>query len=128
MAILDFEKPKKIRSTEAHNKKYMSDAYVDGTYVPNMSKADTEKWKAKQIGGEDPRIEIRKSFSFNNGLGWQEKGHFSAFAQVLISVRPDTNTDMPQVTMSANGKIPFTAQLYAEFEEAIKEARSILND
>lgn len=49
MAILDFSKPEKIRSTADHNKRYTSDSGVDGTYVPNMSEADMHKWKAKYI-------------------------------------------------------------------------------
>ena len=59
--ILDFDKPKKIRSTKEHNEMFQSDTDVTGTYVPNMSKKDMAKWKAKHIKGEDERIEIRKT-------------------------------------------------------------------
>jgi hypothetical protein len=59
--ILDFDKPKKLRPTVAHNAVHSSDSGVDGTYVPNMSRKDRAKWKAKQIGGDDPRVEIRKT-------------------------------------------------------------------
>lgn len=60
MSLLSFEIPKKVRSTEDHNKIYSSDSGVEGTYVPNMSEEDRCKWKAKHIKGENERIEIRK--------------------------------------------------------------------
>jgi hypothetical protein len=60
---LSFDKPKKIRSTKKHNEKFLSDSGIAGTYVPNMSKEDELKWKAKHIGGEDERIEIRKTLN-----------------------------------------------------------------
>lgn len=127
MSVLDFNKPEKIRPTDEHNKMHSSDSGIDGTYVSNMSDADKEKWKATHIKrGEDPRIEIRKTFSYSNGLGWKEEGAFSVYAQVLIVVRPPTNTMMPNVVMSANGKIPFDVQTYAEFQQAIEEAKIIL--
>ena len=47
--LLCFDKPKKVRSTEEHNKTYMSDSGIAGTYVPNMSEEDKNKWKAKHI-------------------------------------------------------------------------------
>jgi hypothetical protein len=63
MSILSFDKPKKIRSTEKHNKKFSSDSGIAGTYVPNMSEDDKLKWKAKYIIGDDERIEIRKTIN-----------------------------------------------------------------
>ena len=59
--ILNFDKPKKVRSTEEHNEEFQSDSRIPGTFVPNMSKKDMNKWKAKHIKGEDERIEIRKT-------------------------------------------------------------------
>ena len=58
--ILSFETPKKLRSAEKHNEMYQSNAGVNGTYVPNMSKEDMNLWKAKHIKGSDERVEIRK--------------------------------------------------------------------
>jgi hypothetical protein len=58
-----FRHTKKIRSTAEHNSKYGSDSGIPGTYVPNMSEEDKNKWKAKHIKGDDERIEIRKSFN-----------------------------------------------------------------
>ena len=57
--ILNFNKPKKVRSTKEHNDNHMSDSGVAGTYVPNMSKEDNKRFKAKYISGSDERVEIR---------------------------------------------------------------------
>ena len=67
MGLLSFDKPKKIRSTEEHNKMFSSDSGISGTYVPNMSKEDQLKWKAKHIKGDDERVEIRKELTDYNG-------------------------------------------------------------
>jgi hypothetical protein len=125
MAILDFEKPKKIHSTKEHNKMYSSDSGIDGTYVPNMSKEDTLKWKAKYITGEDERIEIHKTI---DGV------------QVVIIVykktRPVLKYDYKKkeewdkrhqnVKMSMNGKLDMTWDNWFDMEQAIREAFEIL--
>lgn len=142
--ILSFEKPKKVRSTEEHNNLFSSDSGVAGTFVPNMSKEDQKKWKAKHISGNDERIEIRKT------LGG---------AQVLIVVYkeayhppypkyPDTEyTDSAyhvnmakykekqkewykrheEIQISMNGKLNLTLVEYAELREAITEAKMLMN-
>lgn len=117
--ILNFEQPKKSRSTEDHNKLYISDCEVDGTFVPNMSKEDNSRWKAKHIKGKDERVEIRKCFGgtqavivvYKNELkgNWREgvEGH-------------------KNIRISANSKIHMDLQEYKEFLQAIEEAFEIL--
>jgi hypothetical protein len=127
--ILSFDKPKKVRSADEHNAMHSSDSGVDGTYVPNMSAADMKKWKAKRIGGDDPRIEIRKTISgkdpslakrnANRGY-YGSSGNVSA--QVLIIVRKD------RVVMSTNGRIAFDAKTWLEFIEAVNEAATMLQE
>lgn len=117
MAILDFNKPRKVRTTQEHNRKYTSDSGVDGTYVPNMSEADMKKWKAKHIKGADERIEIRKTL---NGV------------QVLIVVYKNRKEkegyggvmrmEHENVQISMNGKLHLTYDDYKEFKTAITEA------
>ena len=58
--LLNFEKPKKARDTETHNKMHSADCDVAGVYVPNMSEEDNERWKCKHIKGSNERIEIRR--------------------------------------------------------------------
>lgn len=122
--ILSFEKPKKVKSTKEHNDTYSSDSGIAGTYVPNMSKDDMNKWKGKHIKGNDERIEIRKSF---DGV------------QLLIVVYKNPNPvewdsdngDAYQkchkdIKISMNGKLDLTMDDYFNMHEGIKEAIEIL--
>jgi hypothetical protein len=123
--LLDFEKPVKIHTTEEHNKMYSSSADAAGTYVPNMSKEDMLKWKAKHITGENERIEIHKTI---DGV------------QVVIIVykkaRPVLKYDYKKkeewdkrhqsVRMSMNGKLDMTWDNWFDMEQAVKEAFEIL--
>lgn len=96
-------KPKKIRSTEAHNAKYSADCAPPGTYVPNMSREDNQSWKAKKIGGFDQRVEIR----------------FATTAQVVLIVTKKS------IQFSSNGKALISI---GKLLSAIEEARACLDD
>jgi hypothetical protein len=132
-ALLSFDKPKKVRSTEDHNKTFASEAPAAGTYVPNMSSKDMRKWKAKKINGEDRRIEIRKSIDgFDPHIekerikrGWGGgKQKTNCSAQILMIVRPDCS-----VVMSANGRMAFGCKEWKELQEAYQEAiREFIKD
>lgn len=123
MSLIDFNKPKKIRSTEEHNQMYSSDSGIAGTYVPNMSKADREKWKGNHIKGTEERIEIRKTF---HGV------------QLLIVVykkisftdwhvnRDAWRTNHNNVRISMNGKLDLTFDEYDELTEVVAEAKELL--
>lgn len=104
--ILNFEKPPRARSTEAHNKEYQSDTEIPGTYQPNMSESWRRTFKAKHIKGDDPRIEIRKGL--DHGV------------QVLIVVRG--NDERGSFEMSANGKMKWKAEEWSAMRIAIHEA------
>lgn len=114
MSILSFDKPTKIRSTDEHHKTFSSDSGVSGTYVPNMSRADMYKWKAKKIGGDDPRVEIRKTVQ-----GTEPNGRGTS-TQLLVIVRANT------VTISANGRMVFGWETWSEIHGAIDEATEAL--
>ena len=109
MPILDFNKPKKVMSTEEW-KSISADGAPPGVYVSNMSTTDMEKWKAKHIKGNDPRIEIRKTMS----------------SQVLIVVRISTGDNVSDVKMSCNGPIYMSFEQAQELQQAIQEAKEIL--
>jgi len=121
MGILSFDKPQKLRSTEEHSKMYSSCTGIPGTYVPNMSKTDMERWKAKHIKGKDERIEIRKTLQGT---------------QVVIVVYKDIREDSydskgwkpghDNIQISANGKIQMTFQEWNELMMAVQEAKNIL--
>ena len=107
MGVIDWNKPKKVRSTEEHNDFFSSDSGVAGTYMPNMSEEDMLKWKGKKfIKTDNPRVEIRKTMGSN----------------VLIIV----SNKEPFIQLSTNGKINMSEQVFDEFVEAINEAREIL--
>jgi hypothetical protein len=143
--LLDFEKPKKVKSSEDHNKIYMSDSGVAGTYVPNMSDEDKNKWKAKHIKGDDERIEIRKSlngvqiliviyknpFQPNKPVFPEYDGGGKDFywEQANIFYRADCKRYAKRhqnVQMSMNGKIDMTWDNWWDLTEAVKEALEIL--
>lgn len=122
--ILSFDKPKKVRSTEKHNEMYSSDSGIPGTFVPNMSEADMDKWKAKYIKGKNERIEIRKTiegtqlliivykkanpvkWNYNNQEAWKNRHQ--------------------NVKISMNGKLDMTLKNYGDFLAAILEAFDVL--
>jgi len=128
--ILSFDKPRKLRLTEEHNREHQSDAYVDGTFVPNMSEKDMAKWKAKRIGGDDPRVEIRKTVEGDDPVlksklasrGWESRYAGHCAAQLLVIVRPKG------VVMSANGRMVFDNKTFAELAEAVAEAQAALKE
>ena len=109
MTLLNWEVPKRARPTKDHNTRYQSDSGVAGTYVPNMSKEDVYRWKAKLIRGGEPRVEIRTG---------------RAGALVLLVVR--NQAGHPHVTMSANGKMEWTSRDWSDMYKAVAEAYSAL--
>lgn len=122
--LLCFEKPKKVRATTKHNEMYQSDSGVAGTYVPNMSKEDSEKWKAKHITGKDERIEIRKTIN-------------SVSIVIIVYKRPNpvkwNGNNMENwhnrhndIKMSMNGKLDIKYDDWYDMVEAIREATEIL--
>lgn len=114
MAILSFEKPKKVM-TDKQYASITADGAPPGVYTPNMSEEDKERWKAKLIKGKDARVEIRKTFQ---GLGY--------YAQVCIIVYKDTAEEFADVVVSTNGKIGASFQEMEEMNAAINEAKEIL--
>lgn len=120
--ILDFDKPKKARSTETHNDMHGSDSGVAGTYVPNMSAAAMKRWKAKQVQGADPRIEIRKTVEGTDPGAVKPNRRWSGHchAQLLITVRKKS------IVMSTNGRMVFDVKTWTELHQAVGEAQTIL--
>ncbi len=106
MGILNFDIPKKIRSADEHNIMYCADGAVPGTYVPNMSKEDMYRWKAKHIRGANERVEIRKTI-----IG----------TQMVVIVSRD------EIKISSNSAIHFSPDDWNEFLTAVQEAKDILN-
>lgn len=122
MGKINFNKPAKVRSTAEHNKRYMSDSGVDGTYVPNMSREAMYEWKGKHIKGKDERIEIRKTFYGTQMLIVVYKNRLDkeGYGGAMI-------TQHENIQISMNSKLHLTWEDYKEFKEVIQEAELILN-
>jgi hypothetical protein len=117
MGLLYWGKPEKIRSTESHREMHSADGAPPGTYVPNMPEADQYKWKAKRIGGTDPRIEIRKTTEGKKVIRDRCWHCTEGRAQVSIVARPDGT-----ILMSMNGKALFDT---SELEQVLAEIRGV---
>ena len=127
--ILSFDTIKKVKTTEEHNSTYSSDSGIAGTYVPNMSKDDMQKWKAKHIKGDDERIEIRKTmhgtqlliivYKKNNKISWEEA--------IRTNQRNEYHKKHQDIHISMNGKLQLDLNDYKELNIAIDEAKDILN-
>ena len=147
--ILDFEKPKKVRSTEEHNDLFSSDLFssdsgVAGTFVPNMSEEDRYKWKAKHITGNDERVEIRKTLGGSQVLIMVYKNPYhppypeypdtkytdSAYHVNLAKYKEKQKEWYKRhedIKLSMNGKVDMTFEEYGELREAIMEAKMLMN-
>jgi hypothetical protein len=121
--MIDFDKPKKVRTTEEHNNMFSSDSGVAGTYVPNMSIEDQKKWKGKHIKGDDERIEIRKTIGGTQLLIVVYKN--TRFTDWKVN-QDEWYKNHNNVRMSMNGKLDMTFKEYDEFIEVINEAKEIL--
>jgi hypothetical protein len=97
------EVPKKLSFEEWSS--ITADSAPPGVYQPNMTDEYMQKWKAKYIGGENRRVEIRKTL---RGV------------QLKFIVWPDA------VNLLANGTLVFDNKDLEEFESAIVEARNYL--
>ncbi len=96
-----------------------ADGAPPGVYTPNMSVKDAAKWRAKLIRGADPRVEIRKTAAWANGLRDQWVGYN---AQLCLVVRKTATKDGPQVLLSMNSKTALTLAEANEMHAAIAEA------
>ena len=120
--ILNFDTPKKLRSTEKHNEMFQSDSGIAGTYVSNMSNEDLGVWKDKHIKGKDERIEIRKTINSVQLL-------VVVYKKSTITKSKnwrDRTKDHNDVRISMNGKLDMTYDEYYDMNEAIREATEIL--
>jgi hypothetical protein len=126
MGILSFDKPEKERPTAVHNLLCSSDCGVPGTYVPNMSEADNQRWKAKHIKGKRPRVEIRKQL---NGVQLVIKINKNEIERNFKSptYEEGLKNGFGNIKISANGALDMTYEQYCDFVVAITEALHILN-
>lgn len=135
--LLNFDKPKKVVVEAGF------DGGPDGGYVPQMSDEDAERWKAKafNLGKENARIELRKTFSgINNGQGSSQVFMIVARDGWDLSSKNEYRTDEPgksrygfhtdtrglNVRMSMNGPLLMTFDQFAEINQIVNEAKEYL--
>ena len=146
MGILDFDKPKKVRSTKEHNEIYQSDSGVAGTYMPNMSEEDNKKWKAKRINGDDERVEIRKNFDsqllvivyknpfqpaypvFPEFDGGSKSEYWEEANRQYSAQHRNWEKSHQNIRISMNGPCQLTLNDWAELQQAIQEAQEIIEN
>lgn len=120
--ILSWDKPEKVMTTEEWQR-ISADGAPPGVYTPNMSEGGMVKWKAKYVGGRNPRVEIRKTVLGPFRLAKQPSPWETTrnTAQVLVIV------DATTVRMSANGTADFEGWEFDQLHEAVAEARFVLS-
>lgn len=119
MAILSWDKPRKVMSEETRRATGSSDSEIPGTYLRNMSDGDIRKWKAKLVGHKSghPQVEIRKDsavivVSLLGGYKYKYYG------------REETKNF--NIHIASAGPIQWTWEDYDNFIKAIEEAKEVL--
>lgn len=124
IGLLDFSKPKKARPSEEHNE-YTSDCGIPGTYAPNMSREDRQRWKGKIVGksGKRPlQIEIRKdSFVTVVGLKGYNYKHYKVGDY-------SSDTTGLNIHVASAGPIQMTFEDWEEWRQVVEEAKKILEN
>lgn len=126
MSLINWNKPKKARSTEEHNKANSSDCGIAGTYASNMSQEDEESWKGKIVNKktDHPHVELRKTFSDVQLLiiVATDNGYNYKYEKVEPDDRWNNSTKGVNVRMSMNGALQMTFSEMMEINIAIEEA------
>lgn len=112
MSVVNWNKPARLNTPAVHAAMHEFDSGPPGGYVPNMSEEDARTWRGKLIGGNDPRVELRKTI-----------GH----TQVVVVVRLTTKFGQ-NIEMSANGRIQLSFSDMDEMQQVIAEAKQKLNE
>jgi len=152
MGVLMWDKPKKVQSAKDWAEGYGFDGGPTGGFMPNMSDADTRRWKAKITGTKlgFPQVEIRKTAGaqmtiiVNLGEGYNYK-YYKAIDEKYEGKTPAspelswwrgvTQAEIDErarplrginVHVALNGPAQMTFAEMAEMQEAINEAKEAL--
>ena len=135
--LLDFTKPAKVVVEAGF------DGGPEGGYVPQMSQSDAQRWKAKHfnLGKENARIELRKTFTgINNGQGSSQVFMIVALDGWDLAAKHEYRREFQRgvdsyfhndvrglnVRMSMNGPLLMTFEQFAEINQIVQEARAYL--
>lgn len=131
MSVLNWDKPKKVRTPEQNAENYGFEDGPTGGYQPNMSDADAASWKAKETGMKTgfPQVEIRRTIRgtmcliiVNLGKGYKYK-HYEP---VPTKSWGSSSTKGLNVHMSLNGPLQMTFKDVEDMQTAIQEAKDYL--
>jgi len=116
MTILSWDKPKLEEDYATWASRHVADSAPPGVYIPNMSKEDRRKWKAKLVGKRsgDLTVEIRR-----------ECGSLVAIKVGTVRQGKTILVDY-DIAISANGPIWLTLVEWDEMQQAIEEAKTEL--
>ncbi|GEM_PF-2004128 len=124
--VLMWEKPPHTMTPEERRKHFSSHSGIPGTYVPRMPEEDIKKWKATLVETKTGhlQVEVRKDaalFIISLGGGYKHRGY-----------GPDAlrgyNTLGKNIHIAVSGALQWTWQDMEEFQLAIAEARSLLEE
>lgn len=126
--LLNFDKPAKVDVGGGF------DGGPEGGYVPQMSEADAQRWKAKRLNAGKPndRIELRKNFGNTQVFmivaldGWDLAGKYEFRRERKTNEYFFNDTRGLNVRMSMNGPLLMTFETFAEFNQIVEEAKALL--
>jgi hypothetical protein len=150
--VLQWDRPKRAMPKEEWKEAYGFDGGPVGGFMPNMSKQDAERWKAKLSGTRTgfPQVEIRRQCGpslmliiVNLGAGYSYKGRTPAYdveatsrwtsarggmkaMSMIDALANQPITCGTQIHVSMNGPSLMDFDEMADMQRAIAEARSAL--
>ena len=130
MGVLNWDKPKQVKSTEEWQG-LIADGAPPGVYSPNMSREDKLKWKAKHFGGKLRRVEIRKTAGGSQvkivvslpGQPTYRRKLWHSGEEQKVDAGQDDN-----VVISMNGPARLSFEEMVELQAAIAEAKARLKE
>ena len=128
--LLDFTKPAKVK---------IDAGFEDGPtggYVPQMSKSDAQRWKARHfnLGKENARVELRKNFKATQVFiivaldGWDLAAKHECRDSDKMNGYYWKITKGLNVRMTMNGPLLMTFDQFNEINQIVEEAKMFLSE
>jgi hypothetical protein len=138
MSVLMWEKPKPIMSKE-ERASYQADGAPPGTWMPNMSREDEMRWKAKFVGKTTgfPQVELRRNgmvvilskrgYKYQRYDCRQTPENLADYAEKKKQYKWDDELDNV-VHIASSGSQAMNMQEYQDFTNALKEGWEALEE
>ncbi len=133
MKILHWDKITPVKTSKDHIDSYGFDGGPKGGYVPNMSGADADRWKAKLTKHTTPypQIEIRKSINGVQLLAIVSLGNgytYKYWKPAPVNYQDGQPTKGINVHLSLNGPSRMTFFDMECLSAAVQEAKEVLEN